>query len=76
MLLCIEYYDYTVSPYLVVFGSDDMQKVVNISARLDMMLELNETFMLHFEIASDAKQIGVVEGSPSIAIVNILNNDS
>ena len=69
-------YDYRVSPYVVVFGSNERQKDINISARLDMMLELNETFMLYFEITSDAKAIGVVEGSPSVINVTILNNDS
>ena len=61
---------------MVMFGSNERQKDINISARLDMMLELNETFMLYFEITSDAKAIGVVEGSPSVINVTILNNDS
>ena len=74
-LLCIGY-DYTVSPYLVVFRSNERQKDIIISARLDMMLEMNETFMLYFEITSDAKAIGVVEGFPSVVSVTILNNDS
>ena len=74
-MLCIGY-DYTVSPYLVMFGSNERQKDVNISARLDMMLEMNETFILYFEITSDAKAIGVVEGFPSVINVTILNNDS
>ena len=69
-------YDYTISPDSFVFGSDDIRKDVNISARLDMMLEFDETFMLSFEVASDAKAIGVVEGFPSVVNITILNNDS
>ena len=61
---------------MVMFGSNERQKDINISARLDMMLELNEIFMLYFEITSDAKSIGVVEGFPSVVNVAILNNDS
>ena len=59
-----------------MFGSDDTQKDVNISARPDMMLEFNETFILYFEIASDVKAVGVVKGLPSVVSVTILNNDS
>ena len=59
-----------------MFGSDDRRKDINISARSDMMLEFNETFFLYFEIASDAKAVGVVEGFPSVVNVTILNNDS
>ena len=61
---------------MVMFGSHERQKDFNISARLDMMLELNETFILYFGITSDAKAIGVVEGFPSVVNVTILNNDS
>lgn len=68
--------DYTFSPSLVMFASNDSRKDVNISAIVDMLLEYNETALLHFEIASDAKEIGVVEGYPSIITVTILNNDS
>ena len=74
-LFCIGY-DFAVSPYFVVFASDDIQKDVNISASFDKILEFNETFILYFEIASDAKAIGVVEGFPSVVNVTILNNDS
>ena len=59
-----------------MFGSDDIQKHINISAMLDMMLEFNETFMLYFDISTDAKEIGVIEGFPSIVTVTILNKDS
>ena len=69
-------YDYTISPSLVMFASDDIQKHINVSARLDMTLEFNETFMLYFDILTAAKEIGVVEGVPSIVTVTILNNDS
>ena len=41
-----------------------------------MMLEFDETFMLSFEVASNAKAIGVVEGFPSVVNITILNNDS
>ena len=41
-----------------------------------MMLEFNETFMLYFDIPTDAKEIGVMEGFPSIVTVTILNKDS
>ena len=63
-------------PYLVVFGSDDRRKDVNLSTRSDMMLDFNDTFILYFEIASGAKAVGVVEGFPSVVNVTILNNDS
>ena len=41
-----------------------------------MLLEFNETLMLYFVIGSDAKEIGVIEGFPSVVTVTVLNNDS
>lgn len=68
--------DYTISPYLVTFASDDIRKDITIFATVDMLLEFNEAFLLYFEIASDVKEIGVIESFPSIVTVTILNNDS
>ena len=68
--------DYTINPYLVTFASDDTQKDISISARLDMLLEFNETLMLYFVIGSDAEEMGVIEGFPSVVTVTIINNDS
>ena len=68
--------DFTISPYLVTFASDDIKKDITISTTVDMLLEFTETFLLYFEIAFDAKEIGVIESSPSIVTVTVLNNDS
>ena len=61
---------------MVTFTSDDTQKDINILATLDMLLEFNETLMLYFVIGSDTKELGVIEGFPSVVTVTILNNDS
>ena len=58
------------------FDSNDIRKEVIIMASTDKLLELNETFALHFEIDSDAQRRGIIQSNPSIATITILNNDS
>ena len=45
-------------------------------ASIDKLLEFNETFVLNFEIDSDAQRRGIVQSNPSMATITIVNNDS
>ena len=69
--------DYFVSPSVITFNSNEIEKNVNIFATVDALLEYNETFQLSFNIASNISELGVVKRFSSInASITIANNDS
>ena len=68
--------DYDVLPVSVTFDVNQTEKDVYISALSDSLLEFNETFQLHFEIAHNDTQLGIVPSILSTLNVTIVNNDS
>jgi len=68
--------DYSVHPDLVTFNFNQTEQDILISASSDSLLEFNETFELHFEIAQNTTQLGIVPSIPLTLTVTIVNNDS
>ena len=68
--------DYSISSPSINFAMDETIKSIIISPRVDGLLEFNETFQLQFEIESDAREVGVISNSSSVATITIQNIDS
>jgi len=75
-MVCTTGADYDVLPISVTFDIDQTENYVYISALSDSLLEFNETFQLHFEIAHNDTQLGIVPSISSTLNVTIVNNDS
>ena len=69
--------DYFVGPSVITLISNETKKDIDIFATVDALLEYNETFQLSFQIASDVRELGVIERFSSLnASITIINNDS